>query len=163
MKTSVVVPIYNAEKYIRRCIESIIHQTYENWELILVDDGSTDGSGAICKEYADKDSRIVLLQQENLGQVVARKNGLAKASGEFTALVDADDWVDEDYIERLVEIQSNADVDYISSDLIYEYEDYCMRPDGLMVEGVYKEAVIVKNVLPTIKIYESSLKMLIVR
>ena len=95
-KLSVIVPVYNTEKYLRECIDSILAQTFTDFELILVDDGSTDGSGAICDEYAAKDPRIQVIHQENGGITVARKSGVRIARGEYVTFVDSDDWIDKD-------------------------------------------------------------------
>lgn len=101
---SVVVPVYNVEKYIARCIESILSQTHENLELILVDDGSPDQSGAICDDYASKDSRIVVIHQANSGVSKARNAGIDCAKGEFLLFVDSDDWIESTHIEYLLPI-----------------------------------------------------------
>ena len=101
MKISIIVPVYNAKEYLPKCIESILSQTYSKIELILVDDGSSDGSEAICDEYAGKDSRVKVMHQANAGSTNARKNGVNAATGEYVAFVDCDDWVDEDFIEKM--------------------------------------------------------------
>lgn len=101
---SVVVPVYNVEKYIARCIESILSQTYENLELILVDDGSSDQSGAICDEYAHKDNRVTVIHQKNAGVSRARNAGIDQAKGEFLFFVDSDDWVEPEHIQTLLPI-----------------------------------------------------------
>lgn len=95
-KLSVIVPVYNTEKYLRECIDSILAQTFRDFELILVNDGSTDGSGAICDEYAAKDPRIQVIHQENGGATVARRSGVRIAQGEYVTFVDSDDWIDKD-------------------------------------------------------------------
>ena len=93
-KLSVIVPVYNTEKYLRECIDRILAQTFTDFELILVNDGSTDGSGAICDGYAEKDSRIQVIHQTNGGITVARKSGVRAACGEYVTFVDSDDWID---------------------------------------------------------------------
>ncbi len=100
---SIIVPVYNVEKYLRRCIDSIISQTYKNLEIILVDDGSTDDSPEICDEYRKRDERVVVIHQKNGGPATARNTGLEVFRGEFVAFIDSDDLVKEIYIERLVE------------------------------------------------------------
>ena len=101
---SIVIPVYNVENYIGRCIESVLGQTYQNFELILVDDGSPDRSGAICDEYALKDERITVIHQENAGVSKARNAGLACAKGEYLLFVDSDDWVENNHIENLLPV-----------------------------------------------------------
>lgn len=93
---SIIVPVYNVEKYIRRCVDSLINQTYRNLEIILVDDGSPDNSGAICDEYAKLDSRIKVIHKENGGVSSARNVGLDNASGEYIVFLDSDDYMDVD-------------------------------------------------------------------
>ena len=99
---SVIVPIYNAETYLAKCIESLIHQSYRALQIILVNDGSTDNSLSIAREYAKQDSRIEIYTQENQGQSAARNNGLKHATGEWIAFVDADDYIDNDFYEQLL-------------------------------------------------------------
>ncbi len=98
---SVIVPVYNAEKYLNRCIDSILAQTYHNFELILVDDGSTDNSSAICEARAEKDRRIKVIHIENSGCAVARNAGIIHSHGEYVFFVDSDDEVDVNYIQNL--------------------------------------------------------------
>lgn len=100
-KISVIVPVYNVEKYLNRCIESIVNQSYKNLEIILVDDGSTDASGEICEEWKKKDSRIVVFHKENGGASSARNIGLKHAMGEYIGFVDSDDWIEKNMFERL--------------------------------------------------------------
>lgn len=107
---SIIVPIYKVENYLRKCIESIINQTYKNLEIILVDDGSPDNCPKICDEYAKKDSRIVVIHQKNGGLSNARNSGLHVAKGEFIGFVDGDDYIEADMYETLYNaiIQNNA-------------------------------------------------------
>ncbi len=95
MLFSIVVPVYKVEGYIEKCIKSIQVQTFEDYELILIDDGSTDGSGKICDDYASKDGRISVIHKENGGVVSARNAGLSVAKGKYILFVDADDWIAE--------------------------------------------------------------------
>ncbi len=99
---SVIVPIYNAEKYVRRCVESILQQTYEDLEILLVDDGSTDSGGAICDELAGKDERVRVWHVENGGVASARNKGLDACRGAYVAFVDADDYLEPDFVESLL-------------------------------------------------------------
>lgn len=101
MNFSIIVPVYNSEKYLDRCIQSIMKQTYLNWELILIDDGSTDNSWSIIKKYKDRDSRIKGYQQVNSGPGLARNTGIDKANGNYAVFVDSDDYIDKDYLKLL--------------------------------------------------------------
>ena len=92
---SIIVPVYKAEKYIHRCIDSLLAQTYKNIEAVLVDDGSPDNCGAICDEYAAKDSRVKVFHQQNRGVSAARNTGLAHIKGEWITFVDSDDYIEE--------------------------------------------------------------------
>ncbi|MBR5597746.1 MAG: glycosyltransferase [Lachnospiraceae bacterium] len=111
---SIVVPIFNGEKYIKDCITSILLQTYVDWELLLIDNASDDDSLRLCKEYAVKDDRIqVLHQHRNMGVSVARNLGMEKARGEFVTFVDIDDWIEDDYLERLFAFQNQNKADMV--------------------------------------------------
>lgn len=109
-KVSVIVPVFNYEAYIEKCMDSLLGQTYSNYEVILVDDGSTDSSGQLCDWYAKKSEKVKVIRQENQGVTSARLTGLENADGEFAAFVDVDDWVEEDYIESMVEQIAAADM-----------------------------------------------------
>lgn len=100
-KISIIVPIYNTEKYLQRCIDSILNQTFKDFELILVNDGSTDLSGKIIEDYARKDKRIKTLHIENSGQGAARNRGLDIATGDYIGFVDSDDWIHQDMYQVL--------------------------------------------------------------
>lgn len=100
-KISIIVPVYKAEPYLRKCIDSILNQTFKDFELILVDDGSPDRCGEICDEYALKDSRIKIIHKENSGRSSARNVGLDIAQGEYIGFVDSDDWIEPDMYEVL--------------------------------------------------------------
>lgn len=110
-KISIIVPIYKVEQYIRRCVDSLLGQTYRDFELILVDDGSPDGCGAICDAYAGADSRVRVIHKENGGLSDARNAGLEIARGDWVAFVDSDDWVAPEYLERLLAGMTEADAD----------------------------------------------------
>lgn len=102
-KISIIIPIYNTEKCLQRCIESVIQQTYRYIEIILVNDGSTDKSSRICNEYVRRDSRIILIEQENKGAAAARNTGLRHATGNYIGWVDSDDYVEPDMFEKMLD------------------------------------------------------------
>ena len=100
-KITVIVPVYNVENYLEKCLDSLINQTYKNLEIIVINDGSTDNSGEICQEYAQKDNRIVYIEKENGGLSDARNAGLDQMTGSYVTFVDSDDWIEQDYVETL--------------------------------------------------------------
>ena len=110
---SIIIPIYNTERFIQRCLDSIIAQTYTNWEAILVDDGSPDNCGKICDEYAAIDSRFNVIHQENRGVVNARNNAIAKSKGEYLAFVDSDDFIEPTMLEDMVSVAVNKRADIV--------------------------------------------------
>jgi len=120
---SVIVPIYSVEKYLSRCIESIINQTYRNIEIILVNDGSPDNCGQICDEYAKKDERIYVIHKKNGGLSDARNAGLKIAKGEYISFVDSDDWIHEKYIEKLYDLITKSNADISMCDFIKTSDD----------------------------------------
>lgn len=103
MKLSIIVPVYQAGKYLEKCIKSILDQTFTDFELILVDDGSNDGSEKICDDYAKKDARIKVIHQKNQGVSSARNAGMNCAEGDYIAFVDADDWIETDMFEQCMD------------------------------------------------------------
>jgi len=145
---SIIVPVYNMELYIRRCIESIITQSYRDWELILVDDGSYDRSGKICDEYAMKDERIRAFHKKNGGVSSARNMGLEKANGEWVSFVDADDYLDSDTLDKLFRyacyefdcVIGGYRIVNEQGDVTYEIEDSaeCFISRSKAIEWMYK-------------------------
>ncbi len=113
IKFSIIVPIYNVEKYLKQCLDSILSQTYPDFELILVNDGSTDSCGKICEEYCAKDNRIVLINQENCGLLAARRVGIKVATGDYIIHVDSDDYVKNILLERLYDEISKTECDLL--------------------------------------------------
>lgn len=120
-KVSVIVPVYKAEKYLLRCIDSILKQTLSDFELILIDDGSPDNSGKLCDDCALKDKRITAIHQENQGVSAARQRGLDIAKGEYVIYADPDDWVESNWLELLYNKAISSNVDIVSCDFIREY------------------------------------------
>ena len=118
-KVSVIVPVYNVEKYVDICLKSIIHQTYKNIEVIVVDDGSRDKSGVICDRFAEKDSRITVIHQENGGVSRARNNGIDHATGDYICFVDSDDWLPRDSVEVLVRKMEETGSDFVSGNKVH--------------------------------------------
>ena len=104
---SVIVPVYNVETVLHYCLDSILAQSYRDFELILIDDGSTDSSGKICDEYAGRDNRILVRHIENQGVSHARNLGIERASGEFILFIDSDDFVESTYLEELIHLHQS--------------------------------------------------------
>lgn len=133
---SIIVPVHNVEKYLHRCVDSMINQTYQNLEILLVDDGSTDHSPIICKEYAKKDDRVVVIHQKNSGATVARKTGIAQAKGDYIGFVDSDDWVDCGMYRHMMDKMSLHDVDFVQVRHFIEYATQSI-PLEIGEEGIY--------------------------
>lgn len=122
-KISVIIPVYNSEKYINKCVESLINQSYKNLDIVLIDDGSTDSSGKICDEYAKQDLRIQVFHQKNGGPSKARNYGLKKAQGEYITFVDSDDWLVENAIEKCYEVIKTEDSDILIFNLDFKHKE----------------------------------------
>ncbi len=123
-KVSIIVPIYNVEKYLKRCIDSLIEQTLDDIQIILVNDGSTDDSGKVAKEYAIKhQGKIIYLEKENGGLSDARNYGLPYATGEYIAFLDSDDYIDKEAYKAMYDKAKKENADYIECDFIWEYPD----------------------------------------
>ncbi|MCI8418499.1 MAG: glycosyltransferase family 2 protein [Lachnospiraceae bacterium] len=138
IKISVIVPVYNVEKYIKKCLDSILSQTYKSLEIIVVDDGSTDDSGKICDEYALIDSRIQIIHKENEGIVSARKAGIQRATGEYTTNIDSDDWIESNAYESMVKGLEEHSPDMMIMGYKKEYEGFMEECWGGMEEGLYQ-------------------------
>lgn len=124
-KVSVVIPVYNIEKYIKKCIDTVVEQTYSNLEIILVDDGSTDKSGEICEQCAQKDFRIKVIHKENGGAADARNVGIKNTTGKWITFVDGDDYISKELIEQLmlITLKNNADVVITNLIKVNEFEE----------------------------------------
>lgn len=122
-KVSIIVPVYKAEQYLKKCVDSLRNQTYRNLEILLVDDGSPDGSGRLCDSFAGEDSRIRAIHKENGGLISAWKRGVAESSGEYLCFVDSDDWVDRNMIEEMAAQLTGEQREIIASDYVIERDD----------------------------------------
>ncbi len=114
---SIIIPVYNVEQWIDICVESLVNQTFSDFELLLINDGSTDDSGEKCKKWEQKDRRIIYIAKENEGPSIARNLGMQKAQGEYIIFVDSDDWVDERYLEKLYTRAIETDADFVECDI----------------------------------------------
>lgn len=139
IKISVIIPVYNVEKYIERAINSVIRQTYKNLEIILIDDGSTDNSGLICNKYAGLDERIQVIHKENGGLVSARKAGIRIATGDYVVNLDSDDWIECDAYENVVKIIEEYGVDVVAYGVKKEFEGFVEEQAIQLKQGRYSK------------------------
>lgn len=145
---SIIVPVYGVEKYLRKCIESLIHQSYHNIEIILIDDGSKDNSPQICDEYADKDARIRVIHKENGGRVRARQVGAEIATGDYIICVDSDDYVSSDYVQVFAEAIEKNLADIVCCGYI-EVDEGGEKEHKISVKkGVYEREDMEKVIFP---------------
>lgn len=135
---SIIVPIYNVSEYLARCIESICAQSYTDLEIILVDDGSTDGSSDICDQYTEQDSRIKVIHKVNGGLVSARKAGVATCAGEYIGFVDGDDWIEKSMVEALYCDVEKRGADIVIGGVIEDAEGECHTQASSFAAGIYR-------------------------
>lgn len=153
---SVIIPVYQVEAYLEQCLDSVIHQTYQNLEIIIVDDGSKDSSGAICDRYAAEDSRIKVIHKQNGGLVSARKAGLRAASGKLIAYVDSDDWMDLDTYQTMYQLMVKNDADVVIAGH-WEHTDSGQWVEQNFVKpGIYRGNMLTEQVFSTM-LYEPSI------
>jgi len=136
---SVVVPIYNVEEYLHRCIDSIIKQSYSKLEIILVNDGSTDMSGDICDRYKEIDKRVKVIYKDNGGALSARKEGTELATGSYILNLDSDDWIENNMIEDLLSLAIESGADMVSSGIYRDTEKTSTKRNDNLEEGIYRE------------------------
>ncbi len=164
-RLSVIIPVYNVESYIRECLDSVLNQSFSDIEVICVDDGSTDKSGIILDEYAQRDARILVIHKENGGPVSARKAAMPLVSGKYVTFVDSDDWIDRTMYHELMRIMEDSDSDIVTSGCIREYGN-TSSVDGDMLEAKVYAGKMLKDELlnnlvevdpffgPNIKVFE---------
>lgn len=145
IKVSVIVPIYNAEQYLEKCLDSIVSQTLKEIEIILIDDGSTDGSAEICKKYLS-DSRVSYYHKENEGLAAARDDGMLRATGEYIGFVDADDWLKPEMYGKMYNAAKSNDSDIVFCNCIENENGHVFTPE--MADGPYDRERIKKEILP---------------
>lgn len=155
---SIIVPIYNVQSYLDKCISSILTQTYKHLQIILVDDGSTDASGKICDSYAQKDERILVIHKENGGLVSARKAGIQAAVGEYVGYVDGDDWIEHDMYEQLIHAINTYDADMVETNHYLDMSDECLLITGKIDYGCYDSKELIPFMLCDENFNECNLK-----
>lgn len=147
VELSVIIPIYKVEPYLRKCLDSVLNQNYDNMEIICVNDGSPDNCGSIVDEYAKRDSRIVHLKKENGGLVSARKAGIVVARGRYVSNIDSDDWIEPGMYSKMMSILEEQDIDVICSGIIRDYGD-CVKEEKINFdEGLYSGNELKNDVL----------------
>lgn len=156
MKLSVVIPVYNVAEYLSKCITSIVEQSYSDMEIILIDDGSTDGSLLICNEAATKDPRINVVSQKNAGVSVARNTGLKMATGDYITFVDSDDWLESDMYERMIEAAASQNFpDLLMCDFTIVFSASTRNISSALRRGYYRKREIIIEIFPTLTVTES--------
>lgn len=156
MKISVIVPVYNVEEYLKKCLNSIVEQNYRDLEILLIDDGSTDNSVRICEEFAAKDERILLIRQCNGGVSVTRNTGIENATGEYIAFVDSDDWLDKEMYQNMVsQILKNPNLDMVMCDSTLIKEDSEIKSTDFIRAGMYLKNHIVAELYPFLLVTEN--------
>ena len=152
---SVIVPVFNVENYLHKCIDSIINQTFKDLEIILVNDGSTDASPKICDDYAQKDVRVKVIHQENAGVSVARNNGINNALGNYVTFVDSDDWLEPSMYETMFAItQSKNASDIIMCDFVTIKNNIKQEVSSNLRNGFYTKQQIINELYPTLLVTE---------
>ena len=154
MNISVIVPIYNGELYVEKCINSILAQTNRCFELVLVDDGSTDNSGKICETFAEKDSRVKVIHKKNAGLINARITGIEAAKNELISFVDADDWIDEMFLERMAAVLEDKNADIVISGCMAEKCGFSRTIENLISPGVYEGDKLINCFFPHMLYYK---------
>lgn len=144
-KVSIIVTVYNAEKYLDKCIKSIINQDYNNIQIILVNDGSTDNSLSICKEYEKLDKRVVVISSVNEGLVAARKKGILLSNGEYIGFLDSDDWIDSDMIHNIIDQSYGEDVIAFGMNEEYGYKN--VLKNNSLRSGYYSKEILQSKIM----------------
>lgn len=145
---SIIVPVYNVEKYLKQCVDSILGQTFPEFELILVDDGSKDGSSVICDNYAKSDDRVVVIHQENHGQTAARKAGFHASCGEYIYFVDSDDWLEPNLIELAYGLAVDNDADIVTFDSYFNYSFHQCPVTQPIESGIFDKSGLMEKIYP---------------
>lgn len=164
---SIIIPIYNVSQYLNECIQSVVNQSYKDFECVLIDDGSSDGCEMICDQWAQKDSRIKVIHQSNQGVSKARNRGIAEAQGEYIIFIDSDDWIDPNYLNELFQPIEKYNVDLVVCGLQQQYnngtfQNYSYKTGIIKIEKQFTNEFtdINKQFLlfgPVIKLYRKSI------
>jgi len=152
---SVIIPVYNVESYLSRCVDSVLMQTFNHLEIILVNDGSTDSSGLICDEFASKDKRVKVIHQKNAGVSAARNAGMQSATGDYIAFVDSDDWLEQSMYESMMEIAVRENIDVIMCDFVNVKNQVKTEISSHLRKGHYVKNEIIEELYPTLIVTEN--------
>ncbi len=144
MLVSIVIPVYNCENYLEKCIDSVLGQTYENIEIVLVDDGSTDHTGTICDKFAEKDKRVKVIHQYNQGLISAWNAGVRASTGGYVAFLDGDDWLEEHHVKMMFLAMREAEADLLVTGICREEGERIFIQKNNMETGLYDETIISK-------------------
>ena len=145
---SIIIPVYNSSKYIKSCLDSILNQTFKNFEVIIIDDGSTDNSYDILKEYSTKNTSIKLFKNSNHGVSFTRNYGISLAQADYLCFIDSDDWIDENYLENFYNvIQLNPEIDYIVQGIKYDWGNDKTKELFSYKEIIIKETEIANSIV----------------
>lgn len=142
---SVIIPIYNTQEFLPRCLDSILKQTYADMEIILVNDGSTDDSLTVCERYAAKDTRIKIISQLNQGALAARREGVKLCRGVYVMFVDSDDWIEPELLESMVRVMLEEDCSLVCSNVYMDFEDRTIETRSAIPSGTYETEKIAKD------------------
>lgn len=153
-KISVIIPVYNVEKYLNRCVDSVLNQSYRDFEIILINDGSSDLSGQICDEYAHKDNRIKVVHKKNARVSAARNDGLKLARGKYISFIDSDDWIETEMFRDMVQKAEERDVDFIMCDYNKRSEGYEEGRTHPIRDGYYSKDDIKKELFQCLIMFE---------
>lgn len=155
MRITVIIPVYNIEKYLQQCVESVLNQTFSDLEIILVNDGSTDSSAEICDAISQKDQRIIVIHQKNAGVSAARNAGIRKASGDYLTFVDSDDWIEKEMYKTMLETaQANDAPDVVMCDFMTVSGQEKIKIGSQLRTGTYHKKEIIKEIYPTLLVTE---------
>jgi glycosyltransferase involved in cell wall biosynthesis len=154
-KVSVIIPVYNVEKYLHRCIDSVLNQSLQDFEIILVNDGSTDSSPEICDEYAQKDERISVIHKKNARVAAARNDGIKAAKGEFISLIDSDDWIEPTMLEEMYSTATQFNCDFVMCDFTKKGKGIEYTVSQPISEGFYNRERIEKELFKCLIMFEN--------
>lgn len=147
-RISIIVPVYNSDKYLSECIDSILIQSYKDFEILCIDDGSTDNSGKICDYFSKKDPRVRVVHKQNEGLVSARKTGVKNALGSYISFIDSDDWVDPDLYENLYKYAAQYDCDMVCSGIYRQFDDRAVINMNTIKKGIYEGEALTSDLYP---------------